>query len=238
MLNRLGLRPTKVEQEAYLAIWRHVGFYIGVSPDILTRYFSCVQTADKFLGSLIIHVFSESEKETSQTDPNHCSISPTVPILEAVSNRAPLYTSFTYNCAAARYFMGDALASHLLNPQAGRIVRIKLLFMQFLQAYAVFFGNTYGTFIRPSWRAKRRAVLRAGLTRTVRHSLGMRKTSFRPVDKETPDMGVNEAEKVIPDFLGAKVLAQRWREVIIEMVVVTVATTILVSWMGWRVIGT
>ncbi|EEB88628.1 hypothetical protein MPER_13445, partial [Moniliophthora perniciosa FA553] len=66
-LTALGLTPNRSDAEAFLAIWRHVGFYMGVSPTILRRYFSNIDASDRFLSSMVIHLFSpDDETDTVQ----------------------------------------------------------------------------------------------------------------------------------------------------------------------------
>lgn len=203
-----------------------------MSPDILTRYLSDPATADKFLASVTLDLFSSDDALDPRTIP-------TIPILRAVSRRPPSGSSLAYNCAVTRHLVGDALADHLGLPHTPLSLRLKLHWSLFVQRIPVLFGRWYP---RRRWAEKRREVMREGLPRSVRWGLGMRRTTFRPrTDVRPPTLdgaggmggeipeGVQEAEAVVPDFVGGKVLARKWKEVIGEMVAVCVGTVVLGS---------
>jgi len=222
-LDKLGISYNKQDAEAYVALWRHVGFYMGVSPDILQRHFSSARVSDKFLSSLGIYVFSRD-----LGDEESLIHAPTVPVLRAASYRPPFHTSFEWNCAITRDLLGTSLANHLDVPQTSLPMKIRLRIVLMAQRYPVFFAQWYGKF-RKGWLEKRRYVYGLGMALTLRGQLGMRKTKFRPVEK------VEEAhwedEKVNPDYETGKVLTKCWREVIAEMVLVTLGILGLVAYM-------
>lgn len=239
-LRRLHLHADPDQVRAYLAVWRHVGFYLGVSPDIMTQYLSSPKAADKFLASVTLGLFSSDEP----LDPRAI---PTVSILHAVSNRPPSSSTFEYNCAVTRYLVGDVLADHLGLPQTWLRMRIKLHWSLFVQRVPILFGKWYP---RQSWVEKRRQVMREGLPRSVRWSLGMRRTTFRPrtdvrtsVESESDGLGgdlsehVKEAEAVQPDFAGGRVLARRWKEVVYEMAGVCAGTALVITITAWMAIS-
>ena len=210
-------------------MWRYVGFYLGISPTILTRYFSTISTADKFLASTVIDLFSEDE-------PLNISLMPTIPILKAVSNRPPTNTSFEYNCAVTRYLLGPELAAHLGIPptsfQTSLLVHATILFYQLPLWFALWYP-------RKGWAVKRREVLSEIMARSVRWNLGMRRPHFRPRTDVSDTsglglggdlaIGVGESESVQPDFAGGKVMMRKWREIIVEMVLAHVAVVGLVA---------
>ncbi|OBZ78280.1 hypothetical protein A0H81_02676 [Grifola frondosa] len=218
-LNRLQMPPTATSASAYLSLWKHVGFYLGVSPDILRRYFSNLHTADKFLASMALHLFSTDDDPITVA-----AYAPTIPILRATANRPPAYMSFEDNCALTRHLLGPALASHLgIQPTALR-ARIWMHASLLIQRMPQWFSTWYP---RRGWIRKRREVLREGIARSLRWNLGMRRTSFRPrtdlgvcmsaASHSADDVGgalavgVKEAEGVLPDPAGAKVLVRKWR---------------------------
>ncbi|TFY82912.1 hypothetical protein EWM64_g1096 [Hericium alpestre] len=194
-----------LQASAYLALWRHIGFYLGVSPAILRRYFCSPSTADKFLASTAVHLFSVSPSETALTPP-------TLPILRATSNRPPLRTTFAYNCALASFLLGPELSSHLGIPPTDLVSHVKLQLVLIGQRIPVYFARYYP---RKGWVRKRRAMVKEGLVRMTRWNMGMRRTTFRPRTESTVGRGgerqrggdigdgVEEAEKVIPDPEGA-----------------------------------
>ncbi|THU95363.1 hypothetical protein K435DRAFT_723767 [Dendrothele bispora CBS 962.96] len=223
-LDKLGISYNKRDAEAYVALWRHVGFYMGVSPDILQRHFSSAGVAEKFLASLGIHVFSRD-----LGDEDSLIHAPTVPVLRAASDRPPFHSTFEWNCAITRYLLGTSLANHLDVPQTSWSMTIKLHIILAAQHYPVFFAQWYGK-IRPGWLDKRRYTYGLGMAMTLRRQLGMRKTKFRPVGGKVEESHW-EDEKVNPDYETGRVLTRYWREVITEMVAVSLGLAGLVVYM-------
>jgi hypothetical protein len=225
-LTKLGISYNQQEAEAYLAVWRHIGFYMGISPEILRRHFSSVRVSDKFLASLGIHVFSRD-----LGDEDSLSHAPTVPVLRAASYRPPFRTSFEWNCAITRYLLGSALANHLDVPQTAWTMKIKLHTILLIQKYPVIFAHWYGKF-RKGWLEKRRYTYAGGMALTLRGQLGMRKTKFRPVSGKVEEAKW-EDERINPDYETTRILRRYWKEVVIEMVVATTGVLVLVGYMGY-----
>ncbi|KAI0371402.1 hypothetical protein BV20DRAFT_203668 [Pilatotrama ljubarskyi] len=255
-LHRLHLPPTQEQASAYLALWRHVGYYLGVSPKILLRYFSNTRTADKFLATAALHLFSD-ELTPSPSPPPSSSPSPsesrstilrgpTIPILVAVSNRPPLNTSLEYNIALTTHLLGTPLSAHLGLPRTSLRARLSMHAFLLVQRIPHVFASWYP---RRAWLEKRRAVLREGLMRSVRWNLGLRRTTFRPrtmvqdvgLEGEAGGgelaPGVVEEEGVKPDPARAKVLTKMWSEVWMEMVGVCVATFAVTGVVGYVGLG-
>ncbi|KAL1941846.1 hypothetical protein VTO73DRAFT_6846 [Trametes versicolor] len=245
-LHRLGLPPSPAEASAYLALWRHVGYYLGVSPPILLRHFRDTQTADKFLATAALHLFSDSSP--SPSSPSSPLRGPTIPILVAVSNRAPLHTSLSYNIALTTHLLGPSLSLHLGLPSTPLSARLRMHAFLLLQRVPHVFARWYP---RAGWREKRRDVLREGMVRSVRWNLGQRRTAFRPrtmvrdVGEEDVGAGgelapgVAEEEGIQRDPTRAKVLGRMWKEVWKEMIAVCVAVGVVavaVSYFGLRYI--
>ncbi|THH20319.1 hypothetical protein EW146_g1009 [Bondarzewia mesenterica] len=205
-LSRFHLPPSSEQARAYLALWRHVGYYMGVSPAILRRYFATSFTADKFIASTAIHLFSPDLTENFAPT----LTPPTLPILRAMSNRPLLRTTFAYNCALARHLLGSDLSSHLGIPMTSFCTLIMMHVSLFIQCIPVLFARYYP---RRGWVDKRRGVVNEGLVRVVRWNIGMRRTAYRPRSgysgEEVEDdggklgEGVIEAESVVPDPDGA-----------------------------------
>ncbi|KAI0336605.1 hypothetical protein GY45DRAFT_1349875 [Cubamyces sp. BRFM 1775] len=257
-LHRLHLPPSPEQASAYLALWRHVGYYLGVSPSILLRYFSNTQTADKFLATAALHLFSDDEPATdidarptlSAGSPNSTPMTlrgPTIPILVAVSNRPPLNTSLEYNIALTTHLLGPSLSAWLGLPPPSLRTRLRMHAFLFVQRVPHYFARLYP---RRGWLEKRRALYREGLARSVWWNLGRRQTMFRPrttvqdgggksdgaMGGELPS-GVADEESVNLDPARAKVLTKMWSEVWREMIVVSIAAstfTILLGYISGR----
>ncbi|KAH9887311.1 hypothetical protein C8Q73DRAFT_260350 [Cubamyces lactineus] len=254
-LHRLNLPPSPKQASAYLALWRHVGFYLGVSPSILLRYFSSTQTADKFLATAALHLFSDDGPATkTDTDadpavgpnpPNRTAMAlrgPTIPILVAVSNRPPLNTSLEYNIALTTHLLGPSLSARLGLPPMPLRTRLCMHAFLFVQRIPHYFARLYP---RAGWHEERRALYREGLARSVWWNLGRRQTMFRPrstvqddgksdgaVGGELPS-GAAEEESVNLDPARAKVLMKMWSDVWREMVMVSIAACTLAGLLGY-----
>ena len=232
-LAKLGLIPPSDEAQAYLAVWRHVGFYFGVKGDILARFFHSVEASESFLMSMVIHEFTPDEQHDPQAQ-----LSPTLPILHAVSDR-DMGASYEYNCTAARYFLGQELADRLEVPSAPLKESIVFSISLTFQGLLVRFGRVYGT-LRPGWLERRRRVMSIGMPRVVRSQLGMRRTKYRPVaidgnNSRGLDSKSLDDESVAPDYAGGKLLAKIWRDVIVEMGVVSAVVLFIPVALVWRI---
>ncbi|KAI0747158.1 hypothetical protein C8Q80DRAFT_1220314 [Daedaleopsis nitida] len=256
-LRRLHLPPSAAKARAYLALWRHVGFYMGVAPSILLRYFTTLNAADKFIATAALNLFLEGSPASqasarSPSDPAPLLKGPTLPILVAVSRRPPLNTSLVYNVALTTHLLGRPLARHLGLPPSGWWMLAKMHAFLLVQRVPHYFARWYP---RAGWLEKRRAVLREGMVRTVRWNLGMRRTAFRPrtgidevgagngetrggpgdSEREGGQLapGVAEEEGVRPDPARARLLTRQWKEVLYEMVGVSVAVCVVGGVFGY-----
>ncbi|KAJ3844134.1 hypothetical protein EV361DRAFT_791650 [Lentinula raphanica] len=224
-LRQLGLKASRQEEEAFLAVWRHVGFYLGVDPASLDEHFSNTVIADQYLLSATIHLFLDDEELEDQT-----FMPPTLQLLEAVTDRFANVT-LEYNCAMARLLLGPELSTYLGIPSTSWQMGIRLREWLFLQAYPVLFSRSYGRFLRPGWLEKRRYVYAVGMAMTIRRTLGMRRTKYRPVQGEVGQI-VWEDESVPPDYATGRLLGRRWKQMLAEMVGVTVSLGIAITGLG------
>lgn len=240
-LRRLSIPPSETHISAYLALWRHVGFYLGVSPSILQHHFRHPAAADKFVATSAMHLFSTD-------DPSTIVDAPTVPILHAASNRPPAFASFEYNCALPYYFLGPAPSERvgLAPPRLPVLLRMHGVLL--IQRIPHWFARWY----RRSWLEKRREVMREGIARSLRWNLGMRRVSFRPRTDVIPSLslgedtpvhenygsgqlapGVKEAESVRPNPAGAAVLVRKWRQAMLEMILVCAGVGVVGVGTSW-----
>ncbi|KAL7283948.1 hypothetical protein ACG7TL_001220 [Trametes sanguinea] len=249
-LHRLGLAPSDEQASAYLALWRHVSYYLGVDPQILQRYFTSTKTADKFLASVALHLFSDGPPADPRGGPPSTILrGPTIPILVAVSNRPPLYTSIEYNIALTAHLLGPSLSAHLGIPPMPLRARLRMHTFLFLQRIPHFVARYYP---RRRWLEKRRIALREGMVRTLYWNLGMRKTTYRPRtavqdvspdDEDGPVKGgelapnVAEEEAVKPDPMRTKALTKMWSEVWKEMVAVCAVASLVAGISAYLVLA-
>ncbi|KAK1232654.1 hypothetical protein PQX77_004216 [Marasmius sp. AFHP31] len=225
-LTALGLTPTREDAQAFLAIWRHIGFYMGVSPIILRRYFSDVDISDKFLASIIIHLFSPDVEDDTSFH------APTMPILRATTGRPPLRNTLEWNCAVTHRLLGHELATYLKVPEPSWKMNAKAGLVLAIQAIPVLFSRSYGRLIRRGWLEKRRWVYAIGMVLTVRGHLGMRRTKFRPGGEEKPTW---DDEKVEADPQLTKRATMAFRQVMIEMAGVLISASVVTVFAGWKV---
>ena len=281
-LKRLHLPPSPDKASAYLALWRHVGYYMGVAPSILHRHFASTRTADKFVATAALNLFLEDPTSAPPLPPSpppspplspssipspspshppaHSIIKgPTLPILVAVSNRAPLHASLEYNIALTTHLVGPPLAQRLGLPPTPPSVRLRMHLLLLAQRIPHYFAAWYP---RTGWLAKRRAVLAEGMVRSVRWTMGMRRSAFRPRTDLRPlsastspspsssasagtekqeggggggggggelAPGVAEAEAVQRDPARAAELTRQWAEVLFELVGVSVGVGVFAS---------
>ncbi|KAF8761851.1 hypothetical protein RHS01_00833 [Rhizoctonia solani] len=225
-MERLGYHPPLFEKEDYLALWRHIGYYMGINPEILSRHFSGVSVNNKFIVSIIVHLLEDSEHEEGSLPP------PTMPILHAISNRPPFPTPFAYNCALTRFLVGDLLANYLQIPKTPPLEYCFLRTRLLLGKVPYLFGRVYR--IR-NWESRRIRISREGLSRMVRWQLGMRRTVFRP-RQEDGDIapGVEQAEAVVPNMVLGQAFLREYNLFIREMLGVMGGVVLSALAVGWQ----
>ncbi|KAF8741181.1 hypothetical protein RHS02_03953, partial [Rhizoctonia solani] len=225
-MERLGYHPPLFEKEDYLALWRHIGYYMGINPEILSRHFSGVSVNNKFIVSIIVHLLEDSEHEEGSLPP------PTMPILHAISNRPPFPTPFAYNCALTRFLVGDLLANYLQIPKTPHLEYCFLRTRLLLGKVPYLFGRVYR--IR-NWESRRIRISREGLSRMVRWQLGMRRTVFRP-RQEDGDIapGVEQAEAVVPNMVLGQAFLREYNLFIREMLGVMGGVVLSALAVGWQ----
>jgi hypothetical protein len=54
----MGITLTPSEELAYLSVWLHIGYYLGVCPTRLERYYNNVSSASKLLASNTMYLFN------------------------------------------------------------------------------------------------------------------------------------------------------------------------------------
>ncbi|CAE6528581.1 unnamed protein product [Rhizoctonia solani] len=224
-LSRLGYHPSVSDKEAYIALWRHIGYYMGVDPDILSRHFSSLSVNNKFLASTVVHLLT-SDPEADSLPP------PTMPILHAISHRPPFPSTFTYHCALTRFLVGDALADHLRIPKTPPLEYYRLRTKLLLTKLPCLFGRVYPL---RNWESRRVRISREGLSRVVRWQMGMRRTAFRPRQEDGElAPGVEQSEAVVPNMVLGRAFMREYNFLIREMVGVIGGVVLSVLAVGWK----
>ncbi|CAE6441146.1 unnamed protein product [Rhizoctonia solani] len=208
-LTRLGYHPSVSEKEDYIALWRHIGYYMGVDPEILSRHFSSLSVNNKFLASTVAHLLENPDPEASRLPP------PTMPILHAISHRPPFPSTFAYHCALTRFLVGDRLADHLQIPKTPLLEYYRLRTKLLLTKLPYYFGKVYRL---RNWESRRVRISREGLSRVVRWQMGMRRTAFRPrLEDGEIAPGVEQSEAVVPNMVLGQAFMREYNFLIREM---------------------
>ncbi|ETS59903.1 hypothetical protein PaG_05873 [Moesziomyces aphidis] len=251
MLQKIGITPTAQEREDYIALWRHVGFYMGIEPALLRRAFKDAHTADRTLWCTILHLFSKVEVLDSQAVGGKGSSGPrmqgpTIPVLIACADRPPFHTPLSAHVAIARRLIGKSLADALALPasSAKREVLTDIAFLGMRVPIA--FGSIYP---RRSWERRRLQLARPLLRRLIVFSFGDKRTKFemplhqgaaaaeaaaaaesRPTEGERVNVQTQSRnhQEVPVDKEANLQLVRQWRRLMREMIAVMAASALLV----------
>jgi hypothetical protein len=227
---REGYNPPVSEKDDFIALWRHIGYYLGIESEILSRHFSNLAVSNKFLASVVVHLLELPDDETPSTP---ILPPPTMPILHAVADRPPFPTTLAHRCALTRFLVGPSLADHLNVPRTSMYEYCRLRIRLFLTKLPYLFGKLYQM---RNWESRRIRISREGLSRVVRWQLGMRRTAFRP-RREDGDLaeGVEESEAVVPNMVLGKAFMREYNSLMYEMVGVTSGIALSLLVLGWKV---
>ncbi|KAJ9125597.1 hypothetical protein QFC22_000559 [Naganishia vaughanmartiniae] len=228
-------------QAAYISHWRHVGYYLGVPSDILGRHFDVSRSlapANKIFASLSTHLLAHP------VDLEKCNRlpPPTLPLLHTAAGMEPFKTPLTHHFRAARYFLGDELATALDIPQSSPV---QLTLMQ-LSFYAIIYPEYFGMYYpRRNWERTRMQLSQDLLGRMVRSGLKGRRSMFRPhrlvagqgakQEGELPDeVKQEEALGLKLDPVGAYTAVKKYRALMIEMVLVSGLSATVVGYSAYQ----
>jgi hypothetical protein len=239
-------------QSAFIAHWRHVGYYLGVPSDILSRHLKVtlnptktdldpMKAPNKIFASCLTHLFAHPKdlEDTQRLPP------PTLPLLHTVADMPPFVTPLKSHFRAARFFLGDSLATALNIPRTTRWERIRLRAYFLGVTLPEQFGRVY---VRTSWDVQRKRLTRDLLGRMVRFKLMGRRTMFRPhkivpgqLTKQEPDLPQDvvdeEARGIDLDKRGAMVAYAKYQALMIEMAVVGFGVVGLGVYGGWKAVN-
>ena len=239
-------------QAAYIAHWRHVGYYLGVPSEILARHMKVtlhptktdkdpLTAPNKIFASCLTHLFAHPKdlEDTQRLPP------PTLPLLHTAADMPPFVTPIKSHFRAARFFLGDSLATALNIPRTTAFERLKLRGYFLGVTLPEQFGRFYW---RRSWDVQRRHLTQDLLGRLVRFKLSGRRTMFRPhkvvpgqLTKQEPDLPDDivdlEKKNIISDKKGAMKSYIKYQALMIEMVVVGLGMVGLGAWSGWKVMN-
>ncbi|SPO26861.1 uncharacterized protein UTRI_04175_B [Ustilago trichophora] len=194
MLQRIGITPTAQERKDYIALWRHVGFYMGIEPALLRRAFCDPQAADRTLWCTILHLFNKVEILDGQQEDGKGAVGPrmqgpTIPVLIACADRPPFHTPLSAHVAISRRLLGKSLADSLALPasSAKREVLTDIAFLG--MQIPILFGAIYP---RSGWEKRKLELARPLLRRLIVFSFGNKRTKFE-MPSHSPSLANSEA---------------------------------------------
>ncbi|GAA6014208.1 hypothetical protein JCM10207_006132 [Rhodosporidiobolus poonsookiae] len=230
-LRRMGFEISECEEAAYQACWRHVGYYLGLSPDLLLRvYAGSFASAETHFASLAYWIFPTGAPPPDPTK------TPQYRILSAVCDRPPRGQPLSHHVALCRLCLGPTLADQLALPHSSRVDHLRADLEVWIGWVLLEFGTQYarlGGARGRSWEERRQRWFRRVLELLVIFQLGERRTvyAWREVEKHAEKLGVAEGEEPGVEFgahIGAAV-RKEWRSLMVEMAAVVGGGVVLVG---------
>ncbi|KAG9041763.1 hypothetical protein FS837_011772 [Tulasnella sp. UAMH 9824] len=239
-LPKLGFSFTRAEADATIAMWRHVGFYLGIDPTILVKHFRDWETAETFgamcgqMLDLELHETLEAARDAGVEPPPPSTIA----LINALGNHVDAARPVAERFALTRYLLGNRASDLLSIPAMPRFTYTKLRLSLFTATLPTHFGHVYATLapqLGSSWERRRGELVLEALGRMTRYKLGMRRTTFRArnVEGELEDT-VKEAESVTRNKEDVARFMKRWRAIWWEMGGVLMAWAVMVGVLGWK----
>ncbi|GAA5911167.1 hypothetical protein JCM6882_006596 [Rhodosporidiobolus microsporus] len=218
-IRRMGIHISQREIQAYQACWRHVGYYLGISPSLLTRvYTGPFTTSETFFASLAYSIFP-----TGAPPPDPLK-TPQYKILSAVCDRPPRGKPIDHHIALCRLALGPKLADQLALPQTSWRWRLPADVETWTGWALLTFGSTYARFGGErgrAWEARRQRWFRRVLELLVVWQLGERRTvyAWREAEKHGEKLEGHEGEEPGIEFGKHIGLAVRkeWKWLMVEM---------------------
>jgi hypothetical protein len=163
----MSISISPADKEAYIAAWRHIGYYIGILPSHLERFYATYHTAEKHLCSSIAHLLEPVLGQPSGMLP--------LQLLNAISNR-PLYGhSLEYHAELSRLLIGDTLADVFQLPRGSLRTRAGLWMSLTLMRVELWFGGWY----RSGWERERIRLMKEFVDWLVMWQVGKRQAFER-----------------------------------------------------------
>jgi ER-bound oxygenase mpaB/B'/Rubber oxygenase, catalytic domain len=189
-MERMNIRLSEEEKESYIMAWRHIGYYMGIDPAYLERFYYNYHTAEKHLCSTIAHLLEPEFGKPSGMLP--------LQLLGAISNRPLFGHSLQYHAELSRLLIGDDLANIFQLPRGDHWTQARLWTNLTLIRLQLWFGSWY----RPGWERTRVFVMKEISHLTCMWQVGERqgfeRTHFgykMPVGDGTDEMENNNKRK-------------------------------------------
>jgi hypothetical protein len=166
-MERMGIYIPQEDKEAYIATWKHIGYYMGIQSVHLERFYSDYHAAEKHLCSSIAHLLEPELGKPSGMLP--------LQLLHGISNR-PLYGhSLQYHAELSRLLIGDELANVFQLPRGNLRTRFQLWRSLILMRLESWFGRWY----RSGWEKERIRLMKEFVDWLVMWQVGKRQAFER-----------------------------------------------------------
>ncbi|GAA5830963.1 hypothetical protein JCM3766R1_006190 [Sporobolomyces carnicolor] len=218
-LTRNGTPMSHREKRAYQVAWRHVGFYLGITPSLLTRYYGrTFETTESSFASLAYAIFPSGEPPA---DPY---TTPQYKILSAVAARPPRGKRVEHHLELCRLCIGPSLAAQLAIPR-GSWRDVWTVETERLMSWGLLmFGDAYSRFggaRGKRWESRRRDWFRWVVKLLVIWQLGEKRTVFawRDEARHGDKLGLEEGEDAdlpMGPIVGKRV-RKEWTSLLVEL---------------------
>lgn len=239
---RLGIRLSPQEELAFLATWRHIGYYLGISPHLLQTYFNTAGKANashahRFFACVAFHLFTPSI-------PKNPRATPTYTILHAVAHRPPNDKTTGFHCELSRFLLGPGLANQLAIPRG---TWADWLAVQ-QHGWTSWLTASFSAVYRPQWEVQRQNLFRRVMYLIVCWQLGERRSTFTYKEQKDHEKKVSELEQMSKEAgegagvefglqVGKQVRSQaRW--LFVEMGVVVAGLGVISTLSVWHICKT
>jgi hypothetical protein len=182
-MERMKIHISPQDKEAYIAAWRTIGYYMGILPIHLERFYQDYHTAEKHLCSSIAHLLEPVLGKPSGMLP--------LQLLNGISNR-PLYGhSLEYHAELSRLLIGDTLADVFQLPRGNIRTRIGLWSSLTLMRLELWFGRWY----RSGWERERIRLMKEFVDWLVMWQVGKRQ-AFERTDFGYKEVGLDQSDRI------------------------------------------
>ncbi|GAA6002425.1 uncharacterized protein JCM10292_006651 [Rhodotorula paludigena] len=222
-LRRIGVKVTPREEAAYQVCWRHIGYYLGIDPELLVRlYGQSFHTAETYFASLAFSIFP------SGAPPPDPLATPQYKILSAISQRPPAPQNIGHHIELCRLLLGPSLADQLALPHGSWRDRLSVDLEIGIGKALLYFGEAYSRtrvpFLRrrgKDWEKRRQLWFRRVIELVVVYHLGERRTVFAWRETDKHQLKLDDVEGEEPGIemgphIGVAVRTE-WRNLLIEM---------------------
>ncbi|KAL9936782.1 hypothetical protein V8E36_004017 [Tilletia maclaganii] len=245
-ISRLGVEElSPQEREDFVALWRHVGFYMGCEPAMLRRWFGDARAALGLLWSIVAHVYPESvtgggglTKLQGHGGTNEVVEQGTIAalaLLQAVAARPPLNLGMDIHCGLARHFLGPCLSTYLHIPPTTPLTQLRLdliLLTAHVPAHFTSRSPAYPPVLRRRWESRRIKLAKIDVRRQVGDLLGGELAIF---GGRWAGAGGQKAAGIAVESAVAR-SGVEWERAVVatEMTAWLVGAGLLIGWVGVR----